>query len=392
MEAAKLAKGMARSRRGRWAPPAVLAALILVFGLVVTSSAAGHPGSIRPGELSGVAALSATNAWSVGDYRPNPLDLGNFSPASAHRVGGKWTNVKAASPPSVVAVLSSVAAVSATNIWAVGQFNANDGNDRTLIEHWNGLVWALVPSPNPGTFGNALNGVDASGADTVWAVGYQDGPPKPLALRRTGATWSQVATPVPPGSRGAVLLAVSVRSASDVWAVGYRLSDDGTKTLIEHWDGHAWSIVPSADPSGSDNELAGVSALAADDVWTVGYATTPTGDRTLVEHWDGHTWSVVDSPNPGGQAALAAVSFSSPTDGWAVGSKGVSAVTTALALHWDGHTWSVKTTPNLSNKENQLLEVDARAPGDVYAVGYHDDGTGHRTLVMHWNGTAWSAQ
>ena len=145
-------------------------------------------------------------------------------------------------------------------------------------------------------------------------------------------------------------------------------------------DGHAWSIVPSVDPSDSDNELSGVSALAADDVWAVGYANTPSYDRTLVEHWNGHAWSVVDSPNPGGQAALAAVSFDSPTNGWAVGSQGTGTVKT-LALHWDGHTWSVVTTPNLSNDEDQLLGVDALAPEGAYAVGYHDNGTGHQTLV-----------
>jgi len=311
--------------------------------------------------------------------------------ATGHRTTGNWTSVKAPSPPGHTAALASVAAVSATNVWGVGQYNGVDGNDRTLIEHWNGSKWSIVSSPNPGLFGNALNGVDASDANNVWAVGYQTNPPKPLALRLSGGSWKEVATPAPQGSRGAVLLAVSVRSGTDVWAVGYSVSDEGTHSLLEHWDGHAWAIVPGVDPSASDTELAGVTALAADDVWAVGYATTSTGDRSLVEHWDGHAWSVVDSPNPGGQAALAAVSFSSPTDGWAVGSQGVATVKT-LALRWDGRTWSVVPTPNLSNQQDQLLAVAARTSGDVYAVGYHDNGTGHQTLVLHWNGTAWSAQ
>jgi len=69
MEAANLAKRISRSP-GRWALLAVPGAVVLVLGLVVSSSAASHPGSAHPGEMYGVAALAASNAWSVGDYLP----------------------------------------------------------------------------------------------------------------------------------------------------------------------------------------------------------------------------------------------------------------------------------------------------------------------------------
>ena len=42
--------------------------------------------------------------------------------------------------------------------------------------------------------------------------------------------------------------------------------------------------------------LAGVAALGPNNVWAVG--TTITG--TLVEHWNGAAWSVVPSPSPAG--------------------------------------------------------------------------------------------
>ncbi|HEX9311780.1 MAG TPA: hypothetical protein VGA30_02995, partial [Actinomycetota bacterium] len=59
-------------------------------------------------------------------------------------------------------------------------------------------------------------------------------------------------------------------SSSDVWAVG----DSGSLTLSEHWDGSAWSIVPSANPG---------------DLWAVGFDATssPRGDHSLIERCSG---------------------------------------------------------------------------------------------------------
>jgi hypothetical protein len=47
------------------------------------------------------------------------------------------------------------------------------------------------------------------------------------------------------------LYSVAALSADDVWAVGtsyagYQGLYEG-HTLIEHWDGHSWQIIPSAD-------------------------------------------------------------------------------------------------------------------------------------------------
>jgi hypothetical protein len=66
---------------------------------------------------------------------------------------------------------------------------------------------------------------------------------------------------------------VAARSATDVWAVGTRQDRSGAipidRTLTEHWNGSAWSVVPSPNVGGNDNLLNGVGA-ATGDVWTVG--------------------------------------------------------------------------------------------------------------------------
>jgi hypothetical protein len=45
---------------------------------------------------------------------------------------------------------------------------------------------------------------------------------------------------------------------------------DPTLTLVEHWNGTAWTQVPSPNPSG-DNELDGVAATSASNAWAVGF-------------------------------------------------------------------------------------------------------------------------
>jgi hypothetical protein len=85
-----------------------------------------------------------------------------------------------------------------------------------------------------------------------------------------------------------------VNSPTDVWAVGDQgVTDSSSSTLIEHWNGTAWSIVPSPSP-GSDSDLTGVTTSnAANDVWAVGYYD-PTGTaqgQTLTLNWNGTTWT-----------------------------------------------------------------------------------------------------
>ena len=57
----------------------------------------------------------------------------------------------------------------ATDAWAVGRSN-NGTTGTSVILHWNGTAWALVPSPNPGPE-TGLFAVAASSASNAWAVG-----------------------------------------------------------------------------------------------------------------------------------------------------------------------------------------------------------------------------
>lgn len=83
--------------------------------------------------------------------------------------------------------------------------------------------------------------------------------------------------------------AVAEVSPHDVWAVGYEQRGTTTRTLIEHWNGASWSVVPSPDvqPNMDSNALSRVAAVAPNDVWAVGNSesTTTNIQQTLTEHY-----------------------------------------------------------------------------------------------------------
>ena len=200
---------------------------------------------------------------------------------------------------------------------------------------------------------------------------------------------------------GARLNAVAVTSASDIWAVGFGPQPGGPayakQTLIEHWDGTNWTIVPSPNPPSSTYaqvELDGVVALAANDIWAVGYGENPSGavsplDITLIEHWNGISWSIIPSPNPDQEVnELHAIAGVASNDLWAVGQRGEGGAACcpyeSLIEHWNGTSWTVAPNPG----RTALQGVSAVAAYDVWAVG--TPAAGGDAIIEQWNGTAWS--
>ena len=292
--------------------------------------------------------------------------------------------------------------------------SAASPNAGPVVQFWDGTSWTQQPSPNPE--GSAsLQAVAALSGTDVWAVGSYgvggvDG--KALAQHWDGSSWQQVPIPTPTGANEAHLNALAAVSATDIWAVG---AWAGVHTgpvagypyfaLIEHWDGTSWTIVPSPAP-GVSRQLSGVVALSANDVWAVGayqfgYSHAHlVGSRTLVLHWNGRVWKRVASPNPGPRqyqwSQLSGIAAVSSTSAWAVGSynarvrvrRGFSNQTRSLALHWNGKAWTQKASPT-PRASGGLSAVAAVGPNDVWAVGGYHNGHGGRPLAEHWNGHSW---
>ena len=104
-----------------------------------------------------------------------------------------------------------------------------------------------------------------------------------------GTSWSIVASPNaanPTGTANGYLGAVSCPTATTCFAVGYANVNETWRTLIEQWNGTAWSIVTSPNPSGAaSTQLAGVSCVSAASCFAVGTYSTYVADWTLVERY-----------------------------------------------------------------------------------------------------------
>src|SRR5712691_2904341 len=107
--------------------------------------------------------------------------------------------------------------------------------------------------------------------------------------------------PPSPDTISNVLEGVTVLSSCDAWAVGFGAGGNGAnQILIEHWDGSAWTVVPSLGPGSAGNVLSSVRAVSRTSIWAVGHYANGIGNQTLILHWNGTAWKQVPSPDPGG--------------------------------------------------------------------------------------------
>ena len=355
------------------------------------------PANLVPGQLFGVAATSASDAWVVGTTSTVP-DPNQGTALIRHWNGSVWTQLPSPVPAS--SSLAAVAATSSSNAWAVGT-----ANGRTLILRWNGSVWTRVPSPAPGR-SSSLSGVTAISPTNAWAVGSQTTASfaaRMLTLHWNGRVWKRVPTPNLPQHFEGFLSGVSAASARNIWAVG-SMTNCGCGpgiAVILHWNGRTWKRRHVSTRGGYS--LRGVTAVSARRAWVVG--TTGEGDsptRAQTARFNGRVWKTVRTPSPGARGklfdSLAAVAATSPRNAWTVGSTGDA----ILIERWNGSAW--KRVPGTitfpppdpgvrpAAHTDRLSGVAATSPGNAWAVGsvFVDRTQSYLSVILHWNGTAWT--
>jgi hypothetical protein len=357
--------------------------------------------------LGGVAAVSRKRAWAAGSscLKDCATGTGAIHPLIARWDGRAWSRVASPSPGSV-AVLLSVAVAAARRGWAVGEYCTGRCTAvsvlRTLIVSWEGRRWSLVPSPHPSRVVSSLSAVSALSVRSAWAVGEyvtRQYTFQTLILHWNGTRWSRVPSPGRPD--GSWLTGVDAVSAADVWAVGYQATGQNSQApLIEHWNGRTWRVLPGRYPASSFSMLSAVAGASPSSVWAVGTycvakcAQARLVSRTLVMHWDGRRWSVIPSPSPDQRGAneLNAVATAGG-QAWAAGESCTTQcaltghASHTLILRWNGRAWTRSVTRDSARRQSLLYGIAAASPASAWAVGYADG----RVLGLHWNGHRWSA-
>jgi hypothetical protein len=341
--------------------------------------------------LASVSATGPGEAWAVGTFMDQKaLD----HPLAEHRSGSTWIRVPVPQPAGQQALLNAVDDLSPGNAWAVGtSFSGGVGaspGGLTLIEHWNGTRWSIVPSPNPATGipgdTDVLTAISGTGPGNLWAAGWDSNETSNtislLFEHWNGSTWTAATSPTPLMSEQ-FATAITAISPGNVWAVGTD-ETDGSKSLSAHWNGTAWSIVPTPNlthAGNAQNMLTGVSADGAGNVWASGLADNVNGRNLRVPyvlHWTGAKWVMTKVPNLGTEGSrLNGIQVLSPTDAWAVGQTQESngAILT-LTEQYNGSAWTIVPSPDpgsLANlSDNSLDAVATAGAGNLFAVGVRE--------------------
>ena len=297
--------------------------------------------------LGGVADISPTEAWAVGTVNIGKAHPGQV----IEQWNGQQWNVFPGPPfekgdePN----LRAMATVASDDIWAVGSLLADEGQLlEFLFEHWDGTSWTATTQLSGDAF---LLGASADATNDAWAVGFsgpENDDSLTLTMHWDESEWATVPSPSV-GSGANQLNAVVALAPNDAWAVGFSTpvappQEAATLTLIEHWDGTSWKVVPSPNVGPQSifqsNRLLGITAVSATDIWAFGSYFAASGSEfqmTLLLHWNGKTWNIVPSPNPTKDGFLFDLLFAgvapSPGNVWIFGAEDEAPHDATLAIH-----------------------------------------------------------
>jgi hypothetical protein len=337
--------------------------------------------------LDAVSAASPSDAWAVGDYyaatNPNVLQT-----MGQHWNGKTWTEWALPEVGSNQNTLLGVSELANGHTWAVGYATDAAYTDQTLIEYFNGTTWSVIPSLSPGAQRSILSAVAAISDSDVWAVGADmdaAGTWHTLAEHWNGSAWS-LSPSLDADASGNLLFGVHAVSAGSVYAVGERSGAAfPDQALIEHWDGTKWTVLASP-PDGTES-LMGYGVTGTDGALTIvgdrGSDTAPF--TTLAASGAPASLSLASTPNATGENNLYATATAADGTVYAVGwSVDPSAgVYLSEVLHQSGGTWTLDAAPDPGTGANGFAGVAAVPGGGVWAVGVTSAKANNSTLIAY---------
>jgi hypothetical protein len=321
----------------------------------------------EPASLNAIST-SGQAAWAVGDAG-SPTSY----PIIEHEVGGTWTLSTAAPAGTNGGVLTGVAAVSDSDVWAVGGDYDADSNQHPLVQHFEGTAWSNISFAGAGEGTGIVYDVKFTAPSDGWAVGYSGSSAiAAAAYHFDGSRWQPVQLPRLPSQP--ILYAAAARSAADVFAVGAAFAGP-TQAIALHYDGASWAALPGlpAIPGATNTILTGADVVGTGQLWAVGlWQDAPGNLHPLAAFWSGSAWTVSAVPEvPGVEGnTLFRVRAAGPDDVWAVGSwRATDATLNPFMLHFDGTQWTQVQLPDPGNSYAQLSDIGFLADGTILSVG-----------------------
>jgi hypothetical protein len=368
------------------------------------------PLPIRVKGLTGITAISAGNTFTLA--RSAHGTVYGWGDNSFGQLAGAARPTVADAPVALTAVRDAVT-ISAGGIHALATTSAPAGAGPVGPTHYG---FAVSPTHFPENYppllgpSDTITAISAASANNAWALvdGQPSrGSPDDLALHWNGTRWTptKLAAPAATGS-SASFSGVYDAGRGDAWVVGtVNLTTGHTRTLIERWNGTAWTIVPSPDPAGGafgNDELTAVSGSGPGNIWAIGddFEGVDGGViQILLAHFNGTRWTAAPTPSDGHVQFGKAIDVASPTDAWAVGTDVTNLRTGGLgvAFHWDGRSWTSVSVPNVIKRgggldANDLTGVTIASPNDVWVSATHNNGPVPSVpYLLHYTGGAFSA-
>ena len=276
--------------------------------------------------------------------------------------------------------LSDVDALSATQAWAVGQaFDMERVRNRSMASG----VEDASPMSDQGRISPQGGPSEAAGPSASWIRWKRT---QQLILEWDGSSWTPMEVPsFGPGR----IRSISVLAADDIWAVGTESAGDGPEPLILHYDGANWTVIPPMPNAPDWAWLDEVVAIGPDDVWAVGGWEDRRISRGLLAHFDGVDWSVVPGPKTW-SAWYEAVAASGPDDVWAGGiANRISGIQGFYAQHFDGTDWT-RTPTGGHDAGSFVTAAEAFSTTDAWIGGWFWGWRRVRPILQHWDGVEWT--
>jgi uncharacterized protein YegP (UPF0339 family) len=395
--------------------------------MVPSSSASVGEGFSSVGVSQSVSGLKGNTTYSVRLISSSQITE-SFRNGLTGNIWGEQTQFTTPpwSPPAVTTEAATT--VSSTGATMNGAVTPNSLETKYYFEY--GLTAAYGSKTSEVSAGSGSGPVKVNQALTGLEFGRQyhyrlvawnnenEGSPTKGADQTFATGWRLQSNSPPTGAKSDELAGVSCVSTTYCIGVGsYQNSSNVYVTLAELWNGSNWEILPTKDPSGSEqSELEGVSCTASSSCVAAGFYHDKTSGHYLpfAEKWNGVEWEsptiFEPEPHPGEKTThsyLFGVSCTSSSACMAVGYYFLNGNLTnsmPFAERLSGSGWEAQYPSNYetpggepTHEQNSLRSVSCSTSTDCVAVGIHLSSVSlnmhYEAIGEHWTGgTTWAVQ